>query len=180
MSWEIIEKIAIVLGLVTVVSGAMVLWAFVGKVKAALKRWYSFRKGKASKSAVLFVTIGQASGETAVIKYINSNTKLKSELKIRSFEDLTETNFYCILKEEPIDFNNPAATELYETEIHNQLRTVCRNMKRYSVDRVHLFYCGPYTFAVEIGAELSNRCTVVGYHYVKGDKDGYYRIGNLV
>ncbi len=179
MWWDTIEKLSVILGLISVVPSAFFIFTFAGRINAQGRKRRMIRKGTGSASAVLFVTIGQESIESAVKKHINGDPSLKAELQIHSFEDLTEANFFCILKEERLDFHNPAATEQYETDIANQLREVCGRMKAIGIDRVHLFYCGPYVFAAQIGAELSNRCTVIAYHYARGEAESYHCIGAL-
>lgn len=179
MWWDIVEKISVILGLLSLLPCVSFIFTFARRKNAERKKRMAIEKGAGSASAVLFVTIGQESIESAVKKHIDGNASLKEELKICSFEELTEANFFCILKEEKLDFHNPTAAEQYETDIQNQLQAVSGSLKSIGITRVHLFYCGLYTFAAMIGAELSNRCTVVAYHYTPGGGGSYHCVGTL-
>lgn len=132
-----------------------------------------------SRSAVLAIGLGKmASMEGQVKDFVSGSQELMTELgELKKGE-----NFFLLEKRENMpepapDEKSPYSDQAdkYLGETITSLQKEMIRMAEQAVRKIHLFYQGPAILLAPIGAALSNRFTVICYHYSR--QTGYYCIG---
>lgn len=132
-----------------------------------------------SRSAVLAIGLGRmASMEGQVKDFVSSNQELMAELgELKNGE-----NFFILEKRENMPEPAPGDTAPYSNQANKFLGETITSLQKemirmaeQAVRKIHLFYQGPAILLAPIGAALSNRFTVICYHYSR--QTGYYCIG---
>ena len=133
-----------------------------------------------SRTAVLAIGLGaRASMESPVKVFINSHKELLEQL---GGAIQNGSNFFLIENRENLPEPDAGKDAIYSAKADQYLDEVIASvnqtmiaMAEHGVGRVHLFYQGPAIPATAIGAALSNRYTVICYHYARNT--GYYSVG---
>ena len=181
--WEYIGNISSIIGIITAVPVIGAAVTYICKEPRRKKRIRKMITNPSSMNhAAISITIGTGLPDikNQVEQYI-VHSKLRDKIFISA--DGKKKHIYSI-KEGNLPGHGTCDSNDYSADaeefIHNILGKICSietTLNDDGIRTIHLFYAGPAMALAPIAAQLTNRFSVVCYHY---DNNGaYYQIGLL-
>lgn len=164
--WDFIDKASQVTGLVTDFIGLpsilITLGLVWGRERRRKRELQAIRETPGVRPAVLIVDVGEGSIRPAVENWLRQQV---------AFQDFPPDRIHHL--DHP---DQRLEVEQIDTFMDG-FRQTERKIMNSGCDKIHLFFRGPAVLAAMIGAELSNRTTVILYH--KNPNSDYANWGPL-
>lgn len=155
--WGIIDRLSQITGILGFLPILGTLWLVWRIERRRRRELRTIRETPGTRPAVLIVDVGEGSIRPAVENWLRQQEEL---------QDFPTERIYHLdhpdqrLEADRID------------SFMEEFRKVERVIMDGGCDKIHLFYRGPAVLAAMVGAELSNRTTVILYH--KNPNDSHY------
>lgn len=152
--WDWFDKTATLLGFISLIP---IFWT-----------WYEIAWGSKRRYRAWFEAVRRTPGQRPGVLIVDLLPGREMRVQVENFlkgaEDLKAIPEERILYINHLKHTKAADLPMLVLELREQIAT----LMRHGVDAIHLFYGGPGTVAMLIGAELRNGCRVHLYHHQQG------------